>query len=40
VFSRDTFDFGLLDDLAHRPWPLPDRPWIMTQTWQDLLFAH
>jgi uncharacterized protein len=25
---------------AHRPWPLPDAPWIMFQSWQDLLFAH
>ena len=25
---------------AHRPWPLPDRPWTMRQTWHDLLFAH
>jgi uncharacterized protein len=40
VFSRDTFDFGVLNDVAHRPWPLPDRPWIMTQSWHDLLFAH
>jgi len=24
----------------HRPWPLPDGPWIMTQSWHDLLFAH
>jgi len=24
----------------HRPWPLPSGPWIMTQTWYDLLFAH
>lgn len=24
----------------HRPWPLPDRPWIWRQTWHDLLFAH
>jgi uncharacterized protein YqjF (DUF2071 family) len=24
----------------HRPWPLPDRPWTMAQTWTDLLFAH
>jgi uncharacterized protein YqjF (DUF2071 family) len=24
----------------HRPWPLPRGPWIMTQTWYDLLFAH
>jgi uncharacterized protein YqjF (DUF2071 family) len=24
----------------HRPWPLPPGPWIMGQTWCDLLFAH
>jgi uncharacterized protein YqjF (DUF2071 family) len=24
----------------HRPWPLPDRPWVMAQTWEDLLFVH
>jgi len=24
----------------HRPWPVPDRPWLMGQTWEDLLFAH
>ena len=30
----------LLTATAHRPWPLPRAPWIMTQTWHDLLFAH
>jgi uncharacterized protein len=25
---------------AHRPYPLPPGPWVMGQTWQDLLFAH
>ncbi len=25
---------------AHRPWPMPRRPWIMAQTWRFLLFAH
>jgi uncharacterized protein YqjF (DUF2071 family) len=25
---------------AHRPWPLPGGPWVMGQTWNDLLFAH
>jgi uncharacterized protein YqjF (DUF2071 family) len=30
----------LLQATAHRPWPLPRSPWIMTQTWHDLLFAH
>lgn len=24
----------------HRPWPYPETPWIMTQTWYNLLFAH
>lgn len=27
-------------DAKHRPWALPKRPWIMTQTWHNLLFAH
>jgi uncharacterized protein YqjF (DUF2071 family) len=26
--------------IAHRPWPLPSGPWVMKQTWHDLLFAH
>jgi uncharacterized protein len=25
---------------AHRPWPVPEEPWVMAQTWDDLLFAH
>ncbi len=29
----------LLKHVAHRPWPVPIGPWIMTQTWNDLLFA-
>jgi uncharacterized protein YqjF (DUF2071 family) len=29
-----------LGELDHRPWPLPDGPWLMGQTWLDLLFAH
>jgi uncharacterized protein YqjF (DUF2071 family) len=24
----------------HRPWPMPERRWVMGQTWTDLLFAH
>jgi len=35
---------ALIDDMLaqtdHRPWPLPTRPWLMTQTWEGLLFAH
>ncbi len=29
-----------IEETAHRPWPLPRQPWIMAQTWNDLLFAH
>ncbi len=29
-----------LTETAHRPWPLPAGPWIMSQSWHDLLFAH
>jgi len=29
-----------LEQTAHRPWELPDRPWFMGQTWERLLFAH
>lgn len=29
-----------LRETGHRPYPLPERPWTMGQTWQDLLFAH
>jgi len=25
---------------AHRPWPLPGKPWTWRQSWLDLLFAH
>ncbi|MPZ15530.1 MAG: DUF2071 domain-containing protein [Chloroflexi bacterium] len=24
----------------HRPWPAPRGPWVMTQRWHDVLFAH
>jgi uncharacterized protein len=30
----------LLRAVAHRPYPLPPGPWLMTQVWHDLLFAH
>lgn len=34
------FNSGILAEVAHRPWPMPAGPWVMTQTWHDLLFAH
>ncbi len=30
----------MLRQVSHRPWPLPGGPWLMAQTWQDVLFAH
>lgn len=30
----------ILAEADHRPWPLPRGPWIMFQSWRDLLFAH
>ena len=31
---------SILFATAHRPWPAPMAPWIMTQRWHDLLFLH
>ena len=30
----------ILDRVEHRPWSLPAEPWVMAQSWHDLLFAH
>ena len=38
--ARHDFNSDILTDTDRRPWPMPDRPWVMTQTWNDLLFAH
>lgn len=29
-----------VSEVDHRPWPVPDRPWVVGQSWLDLLFAH
>jgi uncharacterized protein len=29
-----------LDVREHRPWPLPESPWLLAQSWHQLLFAH
>jgi uncharacterized protein len=34
------FNSAILEQVSHRPWPMPNLPWVMTQTWHDLLFAH
>lgn len=25
---------------GHRPWPMPEEPWVMRMRWSELLFAH
>lgn len=37
---QNDFNYSILQATAHRPWPTPESPWLMTQTWHDLLFAH
>ena len=39
AMSHD-FNTAILTEVAHRPWAMPPRPWVMTQTWLNLLFAH
>ena len=29
-----------VEDVAGRPWPLPDEPWFQGQTWEDVVVAH
>ncbi len=31
---------AILQSTEHRPYPIPNGPWIMTQRWSDLLFMH
>ncbi len=35
--ARQTATLG---ETLHRPWPMPEGPWIQGQTWDDLLFVH
>ena len=37
---QNDFPAGIIKQTAHRPWPLPQSPWLMTQSWHNLLFAH
>jgi uncharacterized protein len=30
----------MMKSSVHRTWPIPSTPWVMKQTWHDLLFAH
>lgn len=31
---------AVVEQVEHRPWPLPDEPWQNAQTWQELAFLH
>ncbi len=31
---------GISKKVEHRLWPIPESPWVMTQIWHELLFAH
>ncbi|MBU8880406.1 DUF2071 domain-containing protein [Bacillus sp. FJAT-29790] len=31
---------NLINEVAHRPWPVPSNKWVMRQTWSNLLFLH
>ena len=37
---QNDFPDGIINQIAHRPWALPTSPWLMTQSWHNLLFAH
>jgi uncharacterized protein YqjF (DUF2071 family) len=38
--TADLSQSEVIRQTANRPWPLPREPWLMAQTWRDLLFAH
>jgi uncharacterized protein len=40
VLFKNDFDYSVIDQVAHRPYPMPETPWNMTQTWHDVLFLH
>src|SRR4051812_7251167 len=39
-YAQHDFPAGVTSHVAHRQWPLPAAPWVMRQSWHDLLFAH
>src|SRR5947208_1595855 len=40
IFDAPVRQASTLDEVEHRPWPVPDGSWVMGQTWDDLLFIH
>src|SRR4051812_40462343 len=37
---RDTRLVRLIEETAHRPWPVPESPWVLYMCWENLLFLH
>jgi uncharacterized protein len=37
---KSDFPLHIAREVGHRPWPPPARPWVMKQSWHDLLFVH
>jgi uncharacterized protein len=31
---------SVVEATEHRPWPLPERPWMQAQTWEEVAFLH
>ena len=40
VGGCSTMGSHMFEQTAHRPWPLPKTPWVLSMRWHDLLFAH
>jgi uncharacterized protein YqjF (DUF2071 family) len=44
IFLHNSYDDSIVrfrgESNMNRPWPVPEKPWIINQTWNDLLFAH
>jgi len=39
-YAQNDFPRDVMTIVGHRPWPMPSRPWVLRQSWHDLLFAH
>lgn len=35
-----TSDRPILEEVAHRPWPIPNQRWVWYQEWNDVAFLH
>lgn len=40
MLESSSMSSRLLNQIDHRPWPLPRGPWVMRMTWEHLAFLH